>query len=210
MKIVCVSDTHLQVGNKFKIPDGDVLIHAGDATPNGRLEHTAQFADWLSRQPHKHKLFVAGNHDYAFQVQRGYAVQLIEAAGARYLEDSGVIIDGRLFWGSPWQPEFMNWAFNLPRGPELKRHWDLIPEGTDVLITHSPPLGILDMTDRGEYVGCEDLRDAVQRVRPKLHVFGHIHESHGQERRDDTLFVNAAICDSRYRPGNKPQVIELN
>jgi len=96
-----------------------------------------------------------------------------------YLENSGVEIDGVKFWGSPWQPEFFNWAFNLPRGRRLAEIWALIPDDTEVLITHTPPYGILDRVDSGEHVGCEDLRRALQRVKPKVHVFGHIHEDRG-------------------------------
>jgi len=91
-----------------------------------------------------------------------------------------VIIEGVKFYGSPWQPRFFDWAFNLDRGEEIKKKWDLIPMDTDVLITHGPPYGILDLTHEGEKVGCEELMKAVLRVQPKIHIFGHIHEAYGE------------------------------
>ena len=206
MKLVCISDTHLRHG--FQVPDGDVLIHAGDATLGGAASEIREFSRWFGSLPHRQKVFVAGNHDFGFQEQRSAAVGLLPH-GCHYLEDSGVTINGVKFWGSPWQPWFLSWAFNLPRGEALKAHWDLIPLDTDVLITHTPPHGILDLVPRGEYVGCEDMLKAVQRVNPKVHIFGHIHCGYGQERRNGTTFINAAICDEGYMPTNAPIVFDL-
>lgn len=206
MKIVCISDTHLQHRwNKIDVPDGDVLIHAGDGLSSGRYSELQIFQDWFLAFPHKHKIFVPGNHDWCFQT-------MFTAAAMGFpivLCDSGIEIEGLKFWGSPWQPEFYNWAFNLPRGQALKAKWDLIPNDTDVLITHGPPHGILDRTDRGEHVGCEDLTEALVRVRPKLHVFGHIHHGAGQFDSGSTIFVNASICDERYNPVNPPIAVDL-
>jgi Icc-related predicted phosphoesterase len=113
------------------------------------------------------------------------------------------------FWGSPWQPWFHDWAFNLPRGPKLREVWDRIPADTDVLVTHGPPRGILDRTIVGDEVGCDDLRDAVARVRPRVHVFGHIHEARGTHRVGPTLFVNACSCTLDYEPNNAAIVVDL-
>ena len=112
-------------------------------------------------------------------------------------------------WGSPWQPWFYDWAFNLQRGPEIRAKWDRIPAGVDVLVTHGPPAGILDRVVDGRSVGCADLLDAVRRVRPLLHVFGHIHEAYGEVERDGTRFVNASTCTVRYAPVNAPVVVDL-
>ncbi|HNC99840.1 MAG TPA: metallophosphoesterase, partial [Myxococcota bacterium] len=112
-------------------------------------------------------------------------------------------------WGSPWQPRFFDWAFNLDRGEPLRRVWQKIPDGIDILVTHGPPKGILDRVQRGGEVGCEELREALRRVRPRLHVFGHIHEAYGQLHLDGTHFVNAASCNLDYRPVNPPVVVEL-
>lgn len=208
MRIVCISDTHNRhLISPIAIPDGDVLIHAGDATMQGQLPEVRAFGEWFGALPHKHKLFVAGNHDWGFQMDRKRALAALP--DCNYLEDSRVVIDGVKFWGSPWQPWFMHWAFNLPRGEALRAHWNLIPLDTDVLITHSPPLCIGDYVDRGENVGCEDMLEAVQRIRPKLHVFGHVHDGYGVYERDGTRFINAAICDEKYRPVNAPIVVDL-
>lgn len=208
MKIVCISDTHLMhLRTPINVPRGDVLVHAGDATFSGRKEEIRAFAGWFLALPHEEKIFVPGNHDWGFDLAPVEAAKLLP--GVHVLHDSGVTIDGVRFWGSPYQPEFMNWAFNLPRGEPLKRHWDMIPEGTDVLITHGPPHGIGDLVPRGEKVGCEALRDAVVRVKPKLHVFGHIHCGYGVYQPGATKFVNASVCNEAYEPVNAPIECDL-
>ena len=113
------------------------------------------------------------------------------------------------FWGSPWQPRFLDMAFNLERGTELREKWDLIPAHVDVLITHGPPQFVLDRTETGENVGCEELRAATQRTCPRLHVFGHIHHGHGWRRPESTLHVNASNCASRHEPLNPVVVVDL-
>ena len=208
MKIVCISDTHLQ--GWPELPDGGVLVHSGDATLRGTLDEIGMFAGRMARAPHKYKIFVAGNHDWGFQMRPAGSRAILKDFGITYLQDSGVTIDGIKFWGAPWQPWFNSWAFNLPRGEALREKWDLIPPGTDVLITHGPPFGVMDWVDRGEHVGCEELRDAVLRVEPRLHVFGHIHNGYGRSRLGRTTCVNASICSERYEPVNEPIVVELD
>jgi Icc-related predicted phosphoesterase len=205
-RIVCISDTHTHHWN-LNIPDGDILVHAGDSTRIGKPEEIQDFNRWLGTLPHPHKVIISGNHDFSFQTDGPAARSWI--TNAHYLQDSGVELCGLKFWGSPWQPRFFDWAFNLERGSALKYFWDQIPQDTDVLITHSPPFGILDQTARGEPVGCEELRKAVIRIGPKLHVFGHIHEDYGQRKVADTLCVNAATCTLKYKPTNSPIVVDL-
>ncbi len=206
MRIVCLSDTHDLHGD-LAVPDGDLLLHAGDATMSGTPQQIEAFDDWLARQPHRHKVVIAGNHDWGFQRTPARARSLLRHA--TYLEDSLAEVDGLRIWGSPWQPWFYDWAFNLERGPQIAAKWALIPDGIDVLVTHGPPLGILDRTSRGEAVGCADLLAAIDRVRPRLHVFGHIHEAYGRLERDGCLFVNASNCSERYRPVQPPIVVDL-
>jgi predicted phosphodiesterase len=207
MRIVCVSDTH-NLHDRIALPDGDLLLHAGDATMHGTEAEIAEFDAWLGTVPHRHKVVIAGNHDFLFQTEPAKARRLI--TNAVYLEDSGVTLEGLSIWGSPWQPWYFDWAFNLRRGAPLRAVWDKIPAGTDVLLTHGPPRGVLDRVARsGEAVGCEELLEAVERLRPKVNVFGHIHEGYGREERDGTLFVNASTCDPRYRPVNPPAVIDV-
>jgi Icc-related predicted phosphoesterase len=216
VKICVISDTHMQ-HDSIVMPDADILIHSGDATYQGKPEEVHEFGLWLYKQldRYKHIIFVAGNHDWLFQTRKPLALELIPKQ-VHYLEDSGVELMGLKFWGSPYQPRFFDWAFNLSRGKDLKEHWDLIPSDTDVLITHSPPYSILDESPYGnERAGCEDLLEALKRVQPKLHCFGHIHHSYGRQTTFlkstgfATEFVNASICDEKYRPLNNPIVVEL-
>lgn len=206
MRLVLISDTHRRHA-RVTLPDGDVLIHAGDATSMGTEGEIADFDAWLGRQPHPRKIVIAGNHDWLFERDTKLARSLI--THATYLEDEGVEIDGLRFWGSPWQPRFMNWAFNLDRGAPLRAKWERIPAAIDVLVTHGPPHGTLDRTWGGQHVGCEELAAAVARVRPRLHVFGHIHESHGRHESGGTTYVNASTCDARDKPVNPPVVVDL-
>lgn len=208
MRIVCISDTHGML-NRIVVPDGDVLIHAGDATNRGTHQQVYEFARDMSRLPHKVKIFVAGNHDFGFQDHREQFQNLVESAGVTYLQDSYVIVDGFKVYGSPWQPEFRSWAFNLPRGKPLADVWARIPSDTEVLVTHSPPDSVMDMAPGDVHVGCADLAVAVSEIKPRLHVFGHIHECYGTKVIGETMFVNAASCNGGYEPVNTPIVIDL-
>ncbi len=207
-RIVCISDTHNRQG-QFEVPDGDVLIHAGDLTGRGTVPEVTAANEWLGRLPHRDKIVIAGNHDFLFERQNARARSLV--TNAIYLEDSASLVQGLRIWGSPWQPWFYDWAFNLPRGRALAEKWRGIPEGIDILVTHGPPLGILDETASGEHAGCEELRSRIEGMGapPRLHVFGHIHEGHGILRTPGTTFVNASICDLAYRPVNRAIVIDL-
>lgn len=212
MRLVILSDTHAHPLAKWLIPDGDVLIHAGDFC-QGRtvpLDAVRTFNDEMAAQPHEHKLLVGGNHDWPLQLEAEIARTMLTAV--TYLEDSGVTIDGVKFYGSPWQPDFRFWAFNLQRRcPELKAKWAAIPDDTDVLITHSPPFGILDLSRSSyENVGCELLRRRLETFSPKLHIFGHVHEGRGQEENNGTICLNASSVDIDYEPVNIPVVVDLD
>jgi Icc-related predicted phosphoesterase len=190
-----------------EVPEGDLLIHAGDMTMGGHLNEVGSFARWFEALPHPHKVLVAGNHDFAFEEKPSAARALV--SGFRYLEDEGALVAGLRLWGSPWTPTFGEWAFMQDRGAAIRAKWELIPRGLDVLITHGPPATIRDQTHRGEHVGCEDLRQIVEDRAPRVHVFGHIHEGYGRVERAGTTFVNAAICDVRYAAANQPLVVDL-
>jgi predicted phosphohydrolase len=206
MRIVCLSDTH-GLHARLDVPDGDLLLHAGDFSMGGRAREIERFDRWLGTLPHAHKVVVAGNHDFLFEREPERARALL--TNALYLQDGGLTLAGLRIWGSPWQPWFHDWAFNLARGPELAAKWALIPDGTDVLVTHGPPAAVLDRTVNGEAVGCRDLALALERVRPRLHLFGHIHESYGRIERDGTIYVNASNCDVRYRTLQPVVVVDL-
>jgi Icc-related predicted phosphoesterase len=208
MRIVAISDTH-GYHEELTIPDGDVLVCAGDISHGeGTMQQVRNFNDWFNRQPHKHKILVPGNHDFPFQDQAGAAAFAITKA--HLLIDAEVVIEGIKFYGSPWQPWFHDWAFNAPKNGNLKDVWAKIPDDTDVLITHGPPKDILDRVDRGGYnVGCEDLAARVLEVVPRAHIFGHIHESHGQLDLYGIKFRNVSICTLRYDPSNPPTIIDI-
>jgi Icc-related predicted phosphoesterase len=208
-KVVLISDTH---GMEPKVPDGDILIHAGDLTMMGTYTQVAKAGTWLRSLPHKHKVVIAGNHDYLFEKNLPDARAML-GPGIQYLENSSTTIDGLKIYGSPVQPRFFDWAFNVDRGEAIRKYWDMIPEGVDILVTHGPPRGILDQANaklRTEHCGCDDLWDAIHRNPPKIHVFGHIHGGYGTETtKFGTVCYNASVVDEAYKLANKPWVVEL-
>ena len=207
IRIVCISDTHGQHAN-LGVPDGDVLIHAGDFMAFGDTpREIVDFNQWLGGQPHRHKIVIAGNHDLMFERHPGAARELL--SNAIYLENSGTEVAGLKIWGSPVQPEFNNWAFNVARGAAIRRYWKMIPENTDVLVTHGPPFGVLDKSHpTTAHLGCEELANAVEQIRPRLHVFGHIHGGRGESTSNETRFVNASVVNEAYRLVYEPQVVD--
>lgn len=174
----------------------------------GTLLEIAAAGQWLREQPHRHKCIIAGNHDWAFQEDPEHAIAVLGDGkdGLTYLRDKEATLGVLRIYGSPWQPSFCDWAFNLKRGEALARVWDRIPSGLDVLVTHGPPRGILDRVDDGRHEGCDDLLAAVLEKKPRLHVFGHIHEAHGIFKNEHTTFVNASIG---YRREHRPVIIDL-
>ena len=210
MRVVCISDTH-ERHRSLNLPEGDLLIHAGDITYSGEAHAIKDFLDWFEVQPHPHKVFIAGNHDFLFEsIHRvmGHHCDF-EKAKITYLNDSRAEIDGLKIWGSPWTPTFGSWAFMKNRGDEIAEVWNKIPYDTDILITHGPPKGVLDMTPRGQEAGCWDLMAKVRLIKPKLHVFGHIHGGYGIQEKWGTKFVNASICDEDYDATHSPIVVDI-
>ena len=210
MKIVCMSDIHGQYQKfGFEIPDGDVFVFTGDISHNSlEVLNVKNFNEFLNSLPHKHKVIICGNHDFIFEKKNG--ADLLTAEGVHYLQDSEIVIDGVKFYGSPWQPWFYNWAFNLRRGKDLADVWAKIPNDVNVLLTHGGPKGILDMTDRGDATGCDDLRVRLQDLPDlKLHCYGHIHHAYGVEVIEGVTFVNASTCNEEYYPSNPPIVVEI-
>jgi Icc-related predicted phosphoesterase len=207
MRIVFISDTHTR-HQEVRVPDGDLLVHAGDISGRGGVYEISRFMAWMEDQPHQHKVMIAGNHDFLAERNPEDFLDLVPK-NVTYLNDSSIEIDGLKIWGSPVQPWFHDWAFNRQRGPEIDVHWQLIPADTDLLITHGPPYGILDATTKGEKVGCEDLLRRVQQIKPKIHVFGHIHEAYGQLHQNGTHFINASSLNHLYMPVFDPIVVDL-
>lgn len=205
LRLVCLSDTH-GLHRQIAVPHGDVLILAGDLTRHGQPDELPDLNDWLGTLPHAHKLLIAGNHDFICEQELERIPQLL--SNATYLCDTTIEIAGVVCFGSPWTPSGGGWAFSRSLNA-LAYRWAEIPEHTDVLITHGPPLGTLDQNARGEHLGCPALAEAVRRVRPRLHVFGHIHEAYGMSEAQGISSVNASSCTVAYAPTNAPLVIEI-
>ena len=208
-----MSDTHSH-HHDVRVPDGDILIHAGDFSLDryGQIEMKAayDFFGWLGNLPHKHKILVAGNHDFVFEKSVLVAKTLHESI--TYLEGDYVTVEGLKIWGGPWTPRFFDWAFNVDRGEAIARYWSHIPKDTDVVVTHGPPAGILDVGSAkfgSQSAGCVDLAYHIKRVKPQLHVFGHFHPSYGVHVEDDTTYVNASVVNEKYELAHEPRVIEL-
>jgi Icc-related predicted phosphoesterase len=217
MKLTILSDTH----GKHKhvhhdLHGGDLLIHAGDISSMGYEHEITQFAGWYDKiATYDHKVFIAGNHDWGFQINTEKVKEILDFySDITYIEDNEVLVGEKLVsvYGSPWQPEFYNWAFNLPRnGYELKEKWGNIPNNTDILITHGPAYGYVDkVIGRPENLGCELLTDRIKEIKPKIHVCGHIHTGYGYTFDGDTHYINAAVLNESYNYHHKPLTIEWN
>lgn len=222
--VVCLSDTHNFLCRD--LPAGDVLIHAGDFTTTGMKAQVLPFLDWFQAQPHAVKVLIPGNHETTLHKEfydrhwrdfhgRKQDVEAIQkriqtlAPDVIFLDGvtatDVVLPNGLKLFGSPWTPAFNDWAFGYDGDVDV---WGHIPADTDIVVTHGPPLGILDACEDGRHVGCPHLlRHITERVKPKLHVFGHIHHSAGVTTVGDTQFVNASICNEDYDVEHAPRVV---
>lgn len=205
-KITFISDTHTK-HRGVKLTSGDILIHSGDISSMGYAHEIRDFCEWFNDQyQYDYKIFIAGNHDWGFQKKPIEIRDIVaEYKNIIYLEDNYIDIgdfpdDQVRIYGSPWQPTFFNWAFNLPRnGQELKEKWNNIPTDIDILITHGPAYGHLDrIINKNDNIGCELLRKRIELVKPKIHVCGHIHTGRGYKTDGNTNYFNASILDERY------------
>ena len=184
-----------------------MLIVAGDLTANNKPQNYEAFNEWIGKQPYMHKIVIAGNHDGL--LERSWVNKSVLLSNCIYLCNSGFEVDGLKIWGSPYTPKFRDWFFGAT--PEkLRKMWAEIPEDTDILVTHGPPAGILSQNVHGECCGCPELFERVQEIKPKYHVFGHIHEQYGQVSDGQTTFINCSHCDEYYSPINAPIRIMLN
>ena len=220
MRVTFISDTH----NKHKqitldLPGGDLLIHAGDISSMGYKHEIQQFCKWFNKlDNYDNKVFIAGNHDFGFQDKPTESKEIIDSyESINYLQDDLLLVGENYenmvkIYGSPWQPEFHNWAFNLPRnGEELEQKWNDIPLNTDILITHGPAQGYLDKSGppwNEPLLGCELLVKKIKEIKPKIHVCGHIHGGYGYVFDGDTHFINASVLNEKYDFVNKPLTAE--
>jgi Icc-related predicted phosphoesterase len=218
MRITLISDTHTKHDelshDPMDLPGGDILIHAGDIMNSGRNANDIEsFCTWFQRQNYDHLIFIAGNHDRMFEDKPEQAMEIVNSYKLiDYLQDSWIEVgdDKKMvkIYGSPWQPEFYSWSFNLPKGgPGLMSKWEAIPKDTDILVTHCPPQDHLDVSGppyNEPHLGCALLREKVDEQAPKIQVFGHIHGGYGYKFYNGTHFFNASILNERYEYVNKP------
>jgi len=212
VKIVCISDTHGE-HEAVTLPEGDVLVHAGDITAHGSRDDYLSFIQWFAKQPHANKLFIGGNHDTYLENNHDKVLAVAEDNKVIYLNDSGVQINNVTFWGSPITPRFHDWSF-MRDADEINDHWKLIPEDIQVLITHGPVWGVLDVVRRSEtlqeHTGCPSLAKRIEALRPDYHIFGHIHEGYGTYSTEHTDFLNVSTMNQQYKIQNQPVVVEIN
>ena len=207
MRLIFMSDLHTY---QPEIPDGDVLVVSGDISHRGGQGEMREMGVFLNNLPHDRKILIAGNHELTLEKDKEKALGWLDLNGSwKYLENEEVIIEDVKFWGSPYTPTYGDWAFMMEE-IDLKDLWDEIPEDTDVVITHGPPRGTLDETTHGARAGSYWLAKRMMKINPSIHAFGHIHEARGTVWKDSTLYVNAAICNVRYHPVNKPIEVEID
>ena len=212
MKVTVISDTH-GLHRDLKLTPGDMLIHCGD------FSHTPQsvfsFVKWFGEQPFEHKILIAGNHDtYVETVGYRQMFDYCKSYKITYLQDTSITINGIKFYGAPWTPMFMNWAF-MKDDDMLDRYWDMIPSDTDVLITHGPAYEIADevlevySTTITRNVGSKTLLDKIQTLDIKYHLFGHIHECYGISDNLKYKAINASNFDYYNDELNSPISFEI-
>ncbi len=211
MKLTFISDTHNR-HKQITLNGGDILIHSGDFTSKGYSHEVEDFVKWFDKQDYKYKVFIAGNHELTFDPRQARIDEILSTLPENiiYLENSGTIIEGLNIWGSPQQPEFHNWAFNVQRG-KLYEYWNKIPLDTNILVTHGPVFGKLDISqNNGLPTGCSELTPYIDTIKPIIHVCGHIHEGYGLTYNENTTFINASICNLQYQPINLPIDITID
>jgi Icc-related predicted phosphoesterase len=210
LRVTLISDTHTKERNVL-VNGGDLILHSGDVMNSGYdWEDLYDFLKWFSELPYKMKVFIPGNHDRYIEDKPFDAWKMIREfndKGVVCLIDDFVEFEGLKIYGSPWQPEFYNWAFNLPRnGKELEEKWNNIPDDTDILLTHGPAWGILDtvVNRRDMNLGCEMLTKRLETLHPLIHSCGHIHSGRGYVKKGNTHFFNSSVLDERYRNNYLP------
>jgi Icc-related predicted phosphoesterase len=206
IRVVCISDTH-ELHREVDVPPGDLLIHAGDFTFFSKSESQIDdFNEWLGGLPHPHKIVVPGNHESVLEDDPDMRHTITNAV---LLIDEATTVAGLKIWGSPVTPLYGG-AFGISNAKDRRKHWARIPTGTDILVTHVPPYGILDTAPGSTlHEGCPELLEAVGLIEPRLHVFGHIHGAHGILRTEHTIFVNAALFGQGEDLDRFPVVLEL-
>ena len=207
MQLTIISDTHNQHDDLGHL-SGDVLIHCGDMFNilNSDENDITRMDAWFGEQDFDLILCIGGNHDLSIEKKVSHDEQPFK--NAVYLQGQSYQYKNITFFGAPWVPELSSHAFYVEES-ELKQKWADIPDNVDVLITHTPPFGILDVCSRGSILGCKHLLNAVKKIKPRMHCFGHVHHSSGQKVIDETTFINAAQLNHYHTAGMKPFQLKL-
>lgn len=217
MRIVAISDVHGK-WNKLTIPECDVLISAGDYSFKGEKHMVKDFHEWLNKQDAGYIISVQGNHELWVEknFEEAKAIAEVACTGVHFIgSGQAVEIEGIKFYGSAITPWFYDWAWNVKRGPDIIKEWAKIPDDTNVLITHSPAYGILDIVPYfdgtpKERVGCHDLMNRINNLKQlKVHISGHIHHSYGHKYFNGIQFYNVSICDEQYIASNPITIIDI-
>ena len=202
MKILFLSDTHGKHHKLQNLPQANAIVHAGDITWHGTGEEVADFVEWFASLDYKYKIFIAGNHDFCLEDKKAEIIQRFLPENCFYLCNNGITIENIKIWGIPF---FLSDDINGLFPVQIAQ----IPLNTDILITHYPPLGILDKSTFGSNMGNEDLQRQINIVTPQYHLFGHIHEGFGICKNNNTIFMNGSILDENYNLLNEPIVFDL-
>lgn len=207
LRIVHISDTHNKDYDHL-IPPGDILIHSGDFTHRGKAEEIEKFRQFINRQPHRYKVVVCGNHEYGLDLIPRAQLLSLFGENVIMLHDSGVTIEGINFWGTSWNNSSQAWGVDQAIRAD---RWQLIPSDTDILITHIPPYGILDLAwdlsntsnevcahcskfhPKYNHWGDKALAERVYELKLPLHLFGHVHDEVGILKIGETTYSNAAM-----------------
>ena len=198
LDLVAFSDTHGQHHLLYDVPDGDVLVFAGDMTEHGRINEVEDFADWFSRFDHDFKLAIAGNHDYCFDDhRREEAVEVLESRDINYLENDSVEYRGVKFYGSPYSNTFDKYVFNEGFGE--------IPGDADVIVTHGPAEGVLDELGEYGHIGSSELKKVLEDKEFEAHIFGHVHKQHGR----DGDSYNVSVVNRELTVADDPVSIDI-
>eukprot|EP01080_Neovahlkampfia_damariscottae_P011162 gene11162-3983_t len=213
LRFVHISDTHNKTSSgNFKIPLGDVLLHTGDFTLKGSKEEVLEFNEWLGTLPHQYKIVICGNHEKCMDSEKDEKYKdnrKLLTNATHFLFDEMIDIHGLKIYGTPYQKQFHQMAFNIDDKEELEKKMNNIPDELDILMVHAPPKNKLDIHYKGENVGCEILEKIIKERKPKFCVFGHIHESVGILIEKETTFINSAICNRKYKPNNPSNIFDL-
>lgn len=233
MKFITLSDTHgthqeltqeiLELAKAN--PQIQTIIHAGDGTSYRDLSYNEvefrRFLKWYQELPFPNKIYIPGNHDTSLEPS-GIRQDLLEGTDVKVLFHESMECQGFTIFGSPYTPAFFDWAFNVPR-ESIKNYWQDLKEGIDVLVTHGPVWGFGDKTrfgtPNGEVgnFGDKHLMEAVERIEPKVHIFGHFHDHDGIKNNGiyykegcKTQFINASIVDNRHKRVNSVKIVEIS